>query len=40
MLFLYKCSSCDKKYTESRDSADPQFFTNCDICGSLYVEDN
>jgi predicted nucleic acid-binding Zn ribbon protein len=36
--YNYVCSNteCNKTYLEHRDVDDPQFVTNCDICGAVY----
>jgi putative FmdB family regulatory protein len=36
--YKYKCSGCEKDYLEHRQVTDPQWYTNCDLCGAVFTE--
>ena len=38
MKYDYKCDSCGKGYSETREETDPQWITKCDVCPGNFVE--
>ena len=33
----YRCDKCGKGYSETRDVADPQWITKCDVCAGDFL---